>query len=291
MGSARADPDFLAMQQAAGLAAALAGDPLPGEEGGQVESLTPEDGWQVPGEAAAEAAGSSSSSDSSGGGGGTSPGGRRLHQSGDAMLSAVLSAVGALQDSQAALEQQVTALQAAVQDAAAAARDAGVATLIATGQQQIVAGQAAIQGMLSEILGKQTAAAAAAAAQMQALANLQSLQQQQLAAQAALEQSAKDQAQAIAIALQQDMLTSRRGLRRGGWLSRQSSWSSCCILLHAGCRLGLAACPSPGTPPRTLTQPGAGAVPPRAPADAGGHQGRPAGLPALHRRHAGGARL
>lgn len=276
VGSARTDPDFLAMQAAAGLAAALAGGGLPGEEGevgggGAVHS------WEQPAAGAAAR--------TSGGGSSSSRGGRRLQQSGDAMLSAVLSAVGTLQDSQAALEQQVAALQAAVEDSAAAARDASVAALIASGQQQIAAGQAAIQGMLGEILGKQTAAAAAAAAQMQALANLQSLQQQQLATQAALDQSAKDQTDAIAIALQQDMLTSRCGL---GEAEVKSGADVACTVWA-----GQTDCPG-CAPPSTLPlcpQPGTGALPARAPADAGGHQGLAAGLAALHRRHARGARL
>lgn len=136
---------------------------------------------------------------------------RRLLQSDDAMLQAVLGAVDSLQQSQAALEQQVQALQAAVADAAGAAADTSTQALISAGQQQIVAGQAAIKALLSDILGKQTAAAATAAAQMQVLSNLQNLQQQQLAAQAQLEQSAKDQADAIAIALQQDVITLRWG--------------------------------------------------------------------------------
>ena len=178
VGSARADPGFMAMQTSAGLAAeaAAAEAEWPGEQG-----------WEL--------------SDAGGG--------RLLLQSQDTMVQAVLDAVGTLQASQAQLQQQVQALQAAVADAAAAAADTSVAKLIAVGQAQIASRQAAIQGILGEILGKQTVAAAAAAAQMQVLANLQSLQQQQLAAQAQLEQSAKDQTSAIAIALQQGMLTPR----------------------------------------------------------------------------------
>lgn len=211
VGSARADPDFLAMQTAAGLMAesnlaigeleATAEDMLDisrrrtGVVGGGWSSGDPDNIGNAGGEG----------TDGGGGGGGS----RLLLQSSEAMLQAVLDAVGTLQDSQAALRAQVETLEAEVADAAAAAKDGSTQALVAAGQQQILSGQAAIQGMLGEILGKQTAAAAAAAAQMQALANLQSLQQQQLAAQAQLEQSAKDQTEAIAIALQQDMLTLR----------------------------------------------------------------------------------
>lgn len=190
LGSAQSDSDFLAMQTAAGLAE-VASVSLEGATGSEGEGMVEDVGSLEPSGASA------------------ANGSRQLQQSSNAMLSAVLDAVGALQTSQAALQKQVQALQVAVEDSAAAEQDTAVQTLIATGQQQTAAGQAVIQGMLADILGKQNAAAAAAAAQMQALANLQNLQQQQLAAQAALEQSAKDQTDAIAIALQQDMLTLR----------------------------------------------------------------------------------
>jgi hypothetical protein len=213
MGAADGDPDFVAMQTAAGLAGFTT------DATAAVDMLVPLQqewpGGDSRGEAEAEgswaaSAGSDPALDEPAVG--AAPDRRRLLQSDDAMLQAVLGAVGSLQQSQAALEQQVQALQAAVADAAVAATDTSTQALITAGQQQIVAGQAAIKALLSDILGKQTAAAATAAAQMQVLANLQSLQQQQLAAQAQLEQSAKDQTDAIAIALQQDVITLSQAL-------------------------------------------------------------------------------
>lgn len=205
VGAADGDPDFGAMQTAAGLAGFAADAAAP------VDTLVPLVQQEWPGSDSSSSAGTEGSWAGSTGSGlaVVESDRRRLLQSDDAMLQAVLGAVGSLQQSQAALEQQVQALQAAVADAAAAAADTTTQALITAGQQQIITGQAAIKSLLSDILGKQTAAAATAAAQMQVLANLQSLQQQQLAAQAQLEQSAKDQSDAIAIALQQDVITLR----------------------------------------------------------------------------------
>ena len=237
VGSARDDPDFGAMLRSAGLsghaapAAAAIGAMLDGEgqEQGwgdaEAEQGGKEDGQEEDYSGAAEAEpmpvleqGDIASSGSSSGGHRR----RRLQQTSDAMLQTVLDAVGTLQGSQAALQQQVQALQAAVADASLAAQDKAVQMLISAGQQQIVSGQGAIQALLSDILGKQRAASAAAAAQMQALANLQSLQeQQQMAAQAQLEQSSKDQAGAIAAALHQGILTPRWV----GWEPAGLSWS------------------------------------------------------------------
>lgn len=200
VGSARSDPDFLAMRAAAGLASV--------ESVGDWEGMDSLDldYFQRDEEAQQFDTGGGDAGSSSGRSGGYR---RRLQQGPDAMLQTVLDAVSTLQDSQEALQQQVQALQTAVGDAAAAAQDTSLQALVAAGQEQIVSGQVAIQDLLGEVLGKQTAAAAAAAAQMQALANLQSLQQQQLAAQAQLEQSAKDQTRGIAQALQQALLSSR----------------------------------------------------------------------------------
>ncbi len=237
VGAADGDPDFVAMQTAAGLAEFAN---VPADGAALADGLVPlEQQWPASnsgGETEPAAGGTSSGLglDSQAAVGGTQE--RRLLQSDDAMLQAVLDAVSSLQQSQAALEQQVQSLQAAVADAAAASADTSMQALITAGQQQIVAGQAAIKALLSDILGKQTAAAATAAAQMQVLANLQSLQQQQLAAQAQLEQSAKDQTDAIAIALQQDVITLRWGLAVAEVL--------CSCMVHGG-RRGAAteACP------------------------------------------------
>lgn len=204
MGAADGDPEFVAMQTAAGLAGFAADAAAP------VDTLVPLVQQARPGSDSSSETGIEGSwADSTGSGPAMETDRRLLLQSDDAMLQAVLGAVGSLQQSQAALEQQVQELQAAVADAAAAAADTTTQALITTGQQQIITGQAAIKSLLSDILGKQSAAAATAAAQMRVLANLQSLQQQQLAAQAQLEQSAKDQSDAIAIALQQDVITLR----------------------------------------------------------------------------------
>jgi hypothetical protein len=117
---------------------------------------------------------------------------------------------------QDALKSQMASLQSEVARAnalaAARADDTRLLDLIRAGRADIAAGQARVDAKLDEIIGKQNQALAVAESATAALVAIQGLQQQQLAAQQALEKAVQNQLSAIKTATFSGVITLTQAL-------------------------------------------------------------------------------
>jgi hypothetical protein len=135
---------------------------------------------------------------------------RSLQQLSESTVTDLLDSVNSLRGSQDSLKVQVSTLSTQVQEANQAAeeraKDKTLANLISAGRQDILLGQARVESLLAQIIGKQNQALAAAEQAQAAVQAISFLQDKQAEAVTAVTHATDEQLTAIKQAAQQGLI-------------------------------------------------------------------------------------
>jgi hypothetical protein len=136
---------------------------------------------------------------------------RSLQQLSESTVTNLLDSVNALRGSQETLKNQVSTLSTQVQEANQAAEDRAtdktLENLINAGRQDILLGQARVESLLAQIIGKQNQALAAAEQAQAAVQAINYLQDKQAEAMTSVSHSTEEQLTAIKQAAQQTLIS------------------------------------------------------------------------------------
>lgn len=141
---------------------------------------------------------------------------RRLHNVDQETVDRLLGSIDALRTSQSSLKVQVSDLATQVREANQAAEeranDKTLENLIAAGRQDILLGQARVESLLAQIIGKQNQALAAAEAAEAAETAISYLSDKRIEATASVTYSNEEQLSAIKQAAQQGLINQAQAL-------------------------------------------------------------------------------
>lgn len=136
---------------------------------------------------------------------------RQLQQLSTETVNQLLDSVNSLRTSQEGLRTQVSSLSTQVQEANQAAeeraQDKTLENLINAGRQDILLGQARVESLLAQIIGKQNQALAAAEQAQAAVQAISDLQERQDEATTSVNHATQEQLTAIKQAAQQRLIT------------------------------------------------------------------------------------
>lgn len=142
--------------------------------------------------------------------------GRRLKDLSSDSVTQLLDSVNSLRESQSSLRTQVITLSTQVQEANQAAEeraaDNTLENLINAGRQDILLGQARVEGLLAQIIGQQNEALAAAQQAEAAVQAISYLEETRTDATASVSHATDEQLTAIKQAAQQDLINQAQAL-------------------------------------------------------------------------------